>query len=564
MEPQIQPQVRKICGSEVFRTTPRLREFLLFLTSRHTQNDAQGLKETVIGVEFFGRRPGYDPKKDPIVRVEAHRLRQRLREYYSREGAAESLQVHLPKGTYALSLRRKDDVPLEWRLAVLVDASDQLAAEGLAVELIGRLGELHGVSVIAPHSSLAVHGAKEAVRDLGANVVLECSLDGFNLQAILSRAGPAGLIPIGTFDNVIQPAIEALSRFVGASLGAGSQVTAGSQATARKRSFIDRESYQLYLSGRAWFHRWSPDNLANAASHFERVIERCPDYAPAYAGMADIQMLLAYWHVPSARSTLEQGRKYAAKALALDPAGADACCSMAAFEAALNRDWAASEALFRRALEANPSSALALNWLSIITLVPRGRFEEAVDLVFAAYDLDPASPEIGNEIVWVRLNCRQFEEAADQGRTIIALHPSFLEAYWSLGLAESALGRFSAACHALDQAEKLVPDVPFTFALRSYVEGMEGNSRAARDYFERLQKLSQPGPVRELFACWALTGMGELEAAMHHLQLAIDTADPLALYLDVFFLFDRLRVHPRFGQLRQRQRLTANSLSMSR
>jgi tetratricopeptide (TPR) repeat protein len=558
MESKFQPQVRRICSSEVFRTTPRLRDFLVFLTSRHTQNDAQGLKETVIGVEFFDRRPGYDPKKDPIVRVEAHRLRQRLREYYSGEGAGESLQVHLPKGSYALSLRRKEDLPPEWRLAVLVDASDQLTAEGLTVELISRLGELHGVTVLAPRSSLAIHSAREAVRDLGANVVLECSLDGFNLQATLSRDDSAGLIPIGTFDNVIQPAIEALSRFVGTSLGAGSR------ATARKRSFIDRESYQLYLSGRAWFHRWSPDNLAHAASHFERVIEKCPDHAPAYAGMADIQVLLAYWHVPSARSTLEQGRQYAAKALTLDPNCADACCSMAAFEATLNRDWAASEGLFRRALEGNPSSALALNWLSIITLVPLGRFEEAVDLVFAAYDLDPASPEIGNEIVWVRINCRQFEEAAEQGRRIIALHPSFLEAYWSLGIAESALGHFSAAFDALDQAEKLVPDVPFTFALRSYVEGMGGNSSAARDYFDRLQKCSRPGPVRELFSCWALTGMGELEAAMQHLQLAVDAADPLALYLDVFVLFDRLRVHPRFEQLRQQQRLTTHSLSISR
>jgi serine/threonine-protein kinase len=553
MESKIQQQVERICRGEVFRTTPRLRDFLIFLTSRHTQNDSQGLKETVIGVEFFDRRPGYDPKKDPIVRVEAHRLRQRLSAYYSREGAGEALQVHLPKGTYALSLRRKDDVPVEWRLAVVVDSPDELTAEGLTVELISRLGELHGVNVIAPRSSLAMHGADEAVRNLGANAVLECSLEGLNLQATLSRADSTGLIPIGTFDNVIQPAVEALSRFVAANLGVGSR------AAVRKRSIIDRESYQLYLSGRAWFHRWSPDNLGHAAAHFKRVIERCPDYAPAYAGMADIQVLLAYWHVPSARSTLEQGRQYAAKALALDPVSADACCSMAAFEATLNRDWAASEALFRRALDGNPSSALALNWLSIITLVPRMRFEEAVDLVFAAYDLDPASPEIGNEIVWVRINCRQFEEAAEQGLRIIALHPSFLEAYWSLGLAESALGRFAAACGALDQAEKLVPDVPFTLALRSYVEGMEGNSRAARDYFNRLQKLSQPAPVRELFNCWALTGLGELEAAMHHLQAAVDAADPLALYLDVFCLFDRLRVHPHFEQVRRQQRLTTHS-----
>ncbi len=558
MESKMQQQVDRVCGSEVFRTTPRLRDFLLFLAGSHTQNDDRGLKETVIGVEFFGRRPGYDPKKDPIVRVEAHRLRQRLREYYSREGAADLQRIHLPKGSYVLGVRRIEELPTEWRLAVLVDSSDELTAEGLTVELIGRLGELRGVTVIAPRSSLAMHNASEAIRNLGINAVLECTLQGLNLQAKLSRVEANGLIPIGTFDNIIQPAVEAVSRFVGTSLGTDSRTA------AQKRSIVDRESYQNYLAGRAWFHRWSPDNLAHAAAYFERVIERFPDFAPAYAGMADIQMLLAYWHVTSARETLEKGQKYAARALALDPACADACCSMAAFEATLNRDWAASEALFRRALEANPSCALALNWLSIITLIPRMRFEEAVDVVFAAYDLDPASPEISNEIVWVRLCCRQFEEAAEQGRRIIALHPSFLEAYWSLAFAESAAGRFSAACHALDAAERLAPEIPFTLALRCYVEGMEGNAGAARECLGRLNQLGESAPVRALFTCWALIGLGELDRAMEYLQLAVDEADPHALYLDVFFPFDRLRGHPRFEELRHRQRLGGLSLSVGR
>src|SRR5205823_6621860 len=92
--------VQRICGSEVFRTTPRLRDLLVFLTTRHFSNDTQGLKETVIGVEFFHRDPGYDPKKDPIVRVEAHRLRRRLLDYYSQEGAADPSRIDLPKGSY--------------------------------------------------------------------------------------------------------------------------------------------------------------------------------------------------------------------------------------------------------------------------------------------------------------------------------------------------------------------------------------------------------------------------------------------------------------------------------
>ena len=549
MRPQAQQALHRICQSQTFQATPRLRDLLVFLVGHHSTRDPPPLKETVIGVEFFQRDPAYDPKKDPIVRVEAYRLRGRLLNYYNEEGSRDQWLIDLPKGSYVPVLRERTEVVAEWRLAVLVEAADELTAQGITVELIGKLGELKGVRVLAPQSSLMMHDAESAVHNLGANVILQCRLDGMNLQAQLSRADSAKLTPIATFDNVIQPAVEALGRFVASSLGA-----AGNTANA-KRSFIDRESYQLFLSGRAWFHRWSPDNLVQAASHFRKVIEKCPDYAPAYAGLADIQELLAYWHVPVARPVLEEGLAYATRALALDPDCAEAYCSLGALEATLTRNWAASEAMFRRALDANPSNALALNWLSIISLIPRMRFAEAVDAVFAASELDPASPEIGNEIVWVRICCGHYEESAEQGRRIVALHPNFLEGYWSLALAESAAGRYSLACEALEKADRLSPAVPFTLALRSFIEGMGGNREAGRHYLELLKINARPLPVRELYLAWAYGGLGDLDRAMDHLQRAVDAADPLALYVDVFYPFSPLRKHAEFENIRCQQRL---------
>lgn len=554
MEPALRDELQRICRSETFRTTPRLRDFLVFLTGRTANVKGQLFKESVIGIEFFDRKAGYDAKRDPIVRVEAHRLRRRLAEYYSEEGADDPLRIELPKGSYAPVLRRRDDAPSHWRLAVLVEGSDELTAEGLAVELISKLGTLHGITVVAPRSSLETHDPDAAVRKLGANTILGCRVDGVNVRADLRRAGSPGLTPIATFDNVIQPTVEALSRFVAANLGPLPEPGRGP-----KRAVIDRETYQLYLSGRAWFHRWSPDNLANAAAHFERVIECCPDFAPSYAALADVQVLLAYWHVKDARDVLERGRSYAIKAIQLDADCTDAFCSLGAFEATLNRDWIAAETLFRRALDANPSNALALNWLAIIAYVPVMRFEEAVDAVFAAYDVDPASPEIGNEVVWVRICCGHFEEAAEQGRRIIALHPTFLEAYWSLGIAESALGHYAVARDVLASAEKFGPGVAFTLALRSYIEGVGGNAGAAKQYLQRLQDSASFAPLRELYLAYAYGGLGEIDRAMEHLQRAVDVADPLALYVDVFVPFAPLRHHPAFQNIRQQQRLVAAS-----
>jgi tetratricopeptide (TPR) repeat protein len=552
MAEPVELQLARICESEAFRTAPRLRDFLIFLVTRRLAGKMSGLKESVVGVEFFGRNPGYDPKKDPIVRVEAHRLRRRLFDYYSKHGLTDEWRIDVAKGTYAPVIRKASIAPVPCRLAVCVDADDALISEGLTVELIGKLGALPGVSVLAPRSSIAAPGSLQGAQELGANAILECRFDGMSLRARLCRSSPAGFVQIGVFDNVIQPALDALASFVASSLGRSNAMASGGRATRGRTRAIDRESYQIYLSGRAWFHRWSPDNLAQAAAKFEQVTKRCPDFAPAFAGLADCQVLLAYWHTADTRTTLERGRAYAQKAFDLEAGCAEAYCSLAAFKATLDRDWAGAEADFMRALEVNPNNTLALNRLAIISLAPQGRFEEAIDAVFSAYDLDPVSPEIGNEVVWVRICCRQFQESAEQGRRIIELHPNFLEGYWSLGLAEAATGQYPAAREAMEIAGRLAPEVPFTIAMRGFVEGLAGNGDAAGQCLQQLRALANVSPLRDLYFTWVYAGLNETDRAMQYLERAIEASDPHALYIGVFFVYDSLRQHPGFRGLQER------------
>jgi tetratricopeptide (TPR) repeat protein len=246
---------------------------------------------------------------------------------------------------------------------------------------------------------------------------------------------------------------------------------------------------------------------------------------------------------------------YAEKAMQLDPACGDGRCSRGALEAVLHHDWEEAENQFRLALEANANSALALNWLAIIVLAPQLRFAESVDAVFAAYDLDPASPEIGNEIVWVRNCCAKYHEAAEQARRIVELHPGFLEAYWSLATAECASGEYLAAVEALDQADRLAPNVSFTMALRCFVEGSRGNIEAARQTLARLDALEDPATARSNFRAWGYAAVGEIELGMQHLERAVEVADPFALYVEVFPPNAPLRSHARYPEILRRQRL---------
>ncbi len=103
-------QLEKILGSKLFRTSDRMSRFLKFAVVQAVQGKAADLKETVLGVEVFDRDASYDPRADPVVRVEARRLRDKLREYYESEGRADALVVELPKGGYAPAFRSRPDV----------------------------------------------------------------------------------------------------------------------------------------------------------------------------------------------------------------------------------------------------------------------------------------------------------------------------------------------------------------------------------------------------------------------------------------------------------------------
>jgi hypothetical protein len=289
--------LRRIASSETFRLANRQRELLTFLVNRLKTTPRNEFKESLIGLEFFGREPGYDPKTDPIVRVEAHRLRRRLETYYRTEGSGDPWRIVLDKGNYIPVLEERPGVSFSnLLLAVFVKSDDEFTSLGMAAELIRTLGRLRSVRVLAPQSVQAADGdIGKAISELGANAILECSISGAVITAQLKRVVADGLELIGSFNNQIQSAVNLIGMFVASALEAEH-----TGHRTKPLSQIDRETYQIYLSGRAWYLRWSPDNLTRAMEHFDQVLQRYPNYAPAYAGLADCQALRGWWHAQDA------------------------------------------------------------------------------------------------------------------------------------------------------------------------------------------------------------------------------------------------------------------------
>src|SRR5258708_6441257 len=107
-EQAVRRQLELVVGSAGFVRNERMARFLRFVVERHLEGKDQELKESVIAIEVFGRSPDYNPRRDPIVRTEAGRLRSRLSEYYMGEGSADRLVIELPKGGYAPAFRQRE------------------------------------------------------------------------------------------------------------------------------------------------------------------------------------------------------------------------------------------------------------------------------------------------------------------------------------------------------------------------------------------------------------------------------------------------------------------------
>ena len=107
----VRRELERVLESPGFARNERMSRFLRFVVERHLDGRDHELKESVVAIEVFGRRPDYNPKQDPIVRTEAGRLRARLSEYYTGEGKGDALVIELPKGGYAPVVRRPDAAP---------------------------------------------------------------------------------------------------------------------------------------------------------------------------------------------------------------------------------------------------------------------------------------------------------------------------------------------------------------------------------------------------------------------------------------------------------------------
>jgi TolB-like protein/Flp pilus assembly protein TadD len=470
-----------------------LSRFLRFVVEQHLDGRDDELKESLIGIEVFGRSPGYDPKKDPIVRTEASRLRARLSEYYLGEGKGDPMVIALPKGGYVPVFRpvaedRKDPAtrPLWnirtisaavaaallvaaglgwWRLdqsgpiAIAVLPLDNLShdpandyfTDGLTDELIRNLSLIDGLAPRSRTSSFAFKGEPRNVRDAARELAVDYILEGsvlrvgqqLRIDAQLIRVHDDSPIWSGKFDRELTD-VFAIQDEIARGIVNGLRLRLG---RGRRRYETSVEAYDAYLRAETLVHQEGLTAYARSIGLFEEAIAKDPTFAPAYAGEAAAYVALSgtFPQLAAQGDEIEKMRAAAEKAIQLDPLSAEA------HDAAANvyaRDgiWQQSERSFRRALELDPNRSATRGHFAMNLLAVLGRTDEAVREMRVAEKSDPLSPEIQYFLAYVLTSARRYDEAAAHCEKLSADYQQKAEC---LGRARLGQGRIEEALQVL-------------------------------------------------------------------------------------------------------------------
>ncbi len=326
----------------------------------------------------------------------------------------------------------------------------------------------------------------------------------------------------------------------------------GEEEKRLTRHFTENtEAYQLYLKGRYYWNKRTPDGIQKAIEYFQEAIEKDPSYALAYAGLADC------YHVPAnplpPRQRMPQAKAAAMKALELDNTLVEAHTTLARVLFAYDWDWSGAEKEFKRAIELNPRYSPAQQWYGDY-LSATARLREANAEGKRAQELEPLSLIINFNVALTFYWARDYDQAIDQFQKTLDLDPNFPPpltmlpaAYEQKGMFEQAIAGFQRAIAITKGADKIL-----AMASLGHAYAASGRKTEARKILAELQRLSEHSYVSAHDVALVYAGLVERDKAFAWLDKAYEEHSFNLIHLKVEPRFDPLRSDPRFADLLSR------------
>lgn len=570
---EVRGQVEKVLSSGIFAASERMCRFLRFAVERSLEGRGAELKEYLLGVEIFDRSASFDPRVDPIVRVEARRLRSKLRSYYETQGRDDGLIIEFPTGTYAPRIRRRGaadkGAPGEQpagNIAVLPfanlspDPDSEYFSDGLTEELIHALTRVEGLRVVAWNSAARLKDTQQELATIGRQLKVPTVLmgsvrksgDRLRILAQLVDTASGHYLWSETYDRRTEDLFaiqEEISRAIVSSL----RIQLLGPAAARVgRTTWNLEAYDLYLRGRFHWNRRVREGLQLAIQYFTQAISVDPHFAPGHAGLADAYSLLADHGLSLPGEVMPKARAAALRALELAPDLAEAHTSLGIIQSLYDWEWRQAGEHYRRAIELNPGYATGRHWYACDYLALLGRFDEALSEMEVAVRLDPLSPVMNESQAYILLLARRYDEALEQHVATLEFHPHFFKSYTAMGRVYLQKRMYAQAIEMLQKGRSLAGDVPNILGALGQAYALDGQPEKARALLAQLTEMAQHRFVPWTAVALIHAGLGEVERGLDWLERACDRRDSQVSALKVHPAYDALRPSPRFAALLKR------------
>jgi eukaryotic-like serine/threonine-protein kinase len=435
------------------------------------------------------------------------------------------------------------------------DAEMDYLSDGITESIINSLSQLPQLRVVPRSTVFRYKGKEPDPQSIGVELNVRAVLTGRVLQLGDSLIIKTELIDVAKQSQLwgeqyrrkitdIFELQEEISREISSKLRL--KLSGEEKKKLIKRYTDDTEAYHLYLKGRYYNNKRTPEWIRKGIEHFQKAIDLDPNYAVAYAGLADSYAFLASsTGGQPPRETYPIAKAAALKALELDDTLGEAHCSLGFFHLLYDWDYAAAEREYLRAIELSPNYANAYDGYGFY-LKASGRHEDSIRSCQRALELDPLSLFVQLSLGWAYYFARRHDEALNQSRKVMEMDPNFGFAHWHSGMNYIQKGMYDEAIESFRKAINLTGAAPTFISYLGHAYARRGRERDARQMLAQLDSLSKRQYVSSFFRALIYLGLGDLHLTFDWLDRAYEERSGFLAFVKVEPVLDPLRGDARF------------------
>ena len=463
-----------------------------------------------------------------------------------------------PKASAAVSAIPEKSIAVLPFVNMSADKNDEYLSDGISEELITALSKISGLQVKARTSSFAFKGKNEDIQKIGQLLHVSHLLEGsvakagnkLRITAQLIQTSDGNHLWSETYDREMQD-IFAVRSDVAHQVVQALQVKLEVEATRAlaQKSTENLKAFQYYMQGRQYIQRRTRQDLFTTIQYDEKALQEDPNYALAYAGLADAYEALGFRGYIAPNEGRRKAEQAAHKALALDENLAEAHAALGlAYTTFFPSNFSLGDRELRRAIELSPSLPLARQYLGF-SLVHQGRVDESLAEFLKARELDPFSSIIARGLAAPYYLKRDYVRALELLRQANELGPAF-SAPFEIGIyIQNRL--FNEALAELEKAEQERKGDPLLIFSRGIVYAAQGKRAEALGIIKGLEEMSGANLSQAAYIANVYAALNEKDSALTWLERALATGSLGYFYKDEP-VWDSIRSDPRFADLLRR------------